>query len=265
MKTFLLRLFFKILRKTPADMEMVRYWQTSESVQAKVTKDESGAIVMKMEGEKYTFPGFPRGYLLFGKLSKLKHEVKNQIFNHAWGKLEDGMPPKDVVAEIQTVILPRIFTLLEEHRYDMVPPERMVASVKEIHRAWTAITDNPKSLLLRDLITYVLQEDDSYRFRLQWVAGYFNPNSWFQLFSNPISLFEKALMLLENAEVIGDMKERIRLFRRIILTLLTNDVWRGWFIKLSNEIDWKKVRMTRADKFFFRGKYFKVDLDRFEY
>jgi hypothetical protein len=120
-------------------------------------------------------------------------------------------------------------------------------------------------LLLRDLITYVLQEDDSYRFRLQWVAGYFNPNSWFQLFSNPISLFEKALMLLENAEVIGDMKERIRLFRRIILTLLTNDVWRGWFIKLSNEIDWKKVRMTRADKFFFRGKYFKVDLDRFEY
>jgi len=49
-------------------MEMVKYWKTQSSVQAKVT-EKDGVTIMIMEGEKYDFPGFPRGHLLFGKLS----------------------------------------------------------------------------------------------------------------------------------------------------------------------------------------------------
>ena len=35
---FLKRLFFKLIKKSPASMEMVGYWKTKESVAAKITK-----------------------------------------------------------------------------------------------------------------------------------------------------------------------------------------------------------------------------------
>lgn len=240
-------------------MELVRYWKTQSAVQAKVT-EKDGALVMLMEGEKYPFPGFPRGYLLFGKLSKLKHEIKNQIFNNSWAKLEQGVSDKEVITEIKET-LTRIYVLMEESKYDIVPPEKLVPAVKEIHRAWTKVS--PQSAQLRDLITFILQEDDSYRFRFQWMVEYMP--FWLFRFINPVSFFEKALIWLENAEVIGDMKERIRLFRRIILLVLKDEQFKKGFVELFREINWKKVKMTKADKYFFRGKYFKVDLNLFDY
>jgi len=72
-------------------MPMVKYWKHKDKCSAKITTAEDGSIIMKMEGEDYPFPTFPRGHLLFGYLSKLKHEIKNQIFNNAWGLLEKGI------------------------------------------------------------------------------------------------------------------------------------------------------------------------------
>lgn len=265
---FIKRLFFKILRRTPADMDMVRYWKTKNMVQAKVTK-ENGATVMKMEGEKYTFPGFPRGYLIerhelrdgtirYGKLSVLKHNIKNLIFNDSWSLLEHG---EDIADRVKKQALPEIFELLEDHKYDMVPPERMVTAPKEIHRAWTKVS--PHTAQLRDLVTYILQEDDAYRFRFQWCVQWMP--TWLFRFVDPVPLFKKSLDWLEIAETIGDMKERIRLFRRVILALLEDEEIRKEFTKLFREINWRKVKMSKADKYFFRGKYFKVDLDKFDY
>ena len=253
-----MRWIYKLFKKSPADMEMVKYWKTQSSVQAKVT-EKDGVTIMIMEGEKYDFPGFPRGHLLFGKLSKLKHEIKNQIFNKSWAKLEDGISDKDIITEIKKT-LSQTYNLMEESRYDMVPREKMAPAVREIHRAWSKISPHSK---LRDLITFILQEDDSYRFRFQWIVTYLRP--WMFWFINPISLFEKSLIMLEHAEVIGDMKERIRLFRRIVLLLLKNEQIKKEFTKLFREINWKKVKLTKADKYFFRGKYFKVDMDLFDY
>ena len=34
---------------------------------------------------------------------------------------------------------------------------------------------------------------------------------------------------------------------------------------LCREMDWNKLRLTPADKYHFRGKWFKVDFDRFAY
>ena len=253
------RQFFKLLGKTPADMEMVQYWKRNDSVQAKVMKRD-GVTVMQMSGEKYIFPGFPRGHLLFGKLSKLKHELKNQVFNDAWARLEAGESPEDVARYIKVAVMPRIYDLLEESRYDLMPPQRMVPSVREIYEAWTRAGGSTQ---LRDLVTYILQEDDSYRFRFQWMVPYMYPR--LMPFVNPVLLMEKGLVWMENAEVIGDMKERVRLVRRVLLALLKDEANAEFFTKFCREVNWKKVRLSKADKFFFRGKYFKVDLDKFDY
>ena len=253
---YLKRLFFKILGKNPGNVDMVQYWKTNSSVQAKVTKKD-GATVMIMDGEKQVFPGFPRGYLLYGKLSKLKHEIKNQIFNDSWAKLENGVSEKDIARDIKKT-LPKIYEILDGFRYEILPPSRMVKSVKEIHRALTKVAPEHKKFI--DLITFILQEDDAYRFRVQWLVTYFG---WLRL--NPVKSFEKSLNWLEHAEIITDMKERIRLLRRILLVILKDDGFRNKFNAFFKECDWNKVKLSEADKYFFRGKYFKVDLDKFDY
>ena len=259
--TFIKRKLYKLLGHTPATMPMVRYWKTGEAVSAKLIHDEAGRLVMQMEGEDEVFPGFPRGYLLFGKLSKLKHEIKNQIFNDSWRMLEDGVPTKLIAQKIKEKVLPNIFAILEDQKYDLVPENKLSPAVKEIHRAWTKVG---RGLKLRDVLCHILQEDDAYRWRVQWLAGYFNPNAWY-FFGNPVKAFQIALEWLEVAEVIGDMKERQRLLKRVLLALIEDEGFKRSFLAFYKEVDWKKVRLTKADKYFFRGKYFKVDLDKFEY
>lgn len=256
---YLKRLFFSLLKKTPADMRMVEYWKTRESVQAKLMKAKDGSTVMQMDGEKEVFPGFPRGHILYGRLSKLKHEIKNQIFNDSWANLENGATAELVVNNIETIALPNIFQLFEESKYDLMPPARMSPAVREIHRAWTKIAKSPMSLKLRDIFCHIIQEDDAYRFRVQWAAQFFKPRPW----ADNLWRLEQSMRFMENAEIIDDMKERQRLWRRIFLVWLGHH--RDQFEAFVKEVDWKKVRMSESDKYFFRGKWFKVDLDKFEY
>lgn len=260
MITTLKRKFFKILGYTPLHMPMVQYWKTKESVGARITRGKHGEVVMDMDGEAEQFPGFPRSHLLFGKLSKLKHEIKNQIFNDGWAMLEAGHNGKEMFAYLKSVALPRIKELAEQTRYDYVPVSKLNPAVKEIHRAWTKVAP-ASTYWLRDVLCFVLQEDDAYRFRAQWIV------MWFGLFAKfaPLKAFDRGLSWLEHAETIGDMKERQRLLRRILMAILEDDRARALFIAFFKEVNWRKVAMTRADKFHFRGKYFKVDLDKFEY
>lgn len=240
-------------------MPMVAYWKTKESAAAKITKSKDGAIIMQIEGEKYPFPTFPRGHLLFGQLSKLKHEIKNQIFNDSWWLLEEGKDRKEVISQIKRRLFTEIPTYFESLRYDMLPTNRMCPAVREIYRAWTKVS--PETWILRDYLCMILQEDDAYRFRLSWVAD------WFGLFAklNPVKAFNVALKMLEHGEVIGDMKERQRLLHRILMLALEDKGIKDKFVRLFREIDWSKVKLTEADKFHFRGKYFKVDYKLFDY
>lgn len=240
-------------------MPMVEYWKTQEKVQAKLMKGSDGSTIMQMEGEKYAFPGFPRSHILFGKLSKLKHEIKNQIFNDSWANLENGSPDELVVRNIEQIALPNIFRLFEDHKYDMQPVSKMCIPVREIHRAWTKIAKTKEALLLRDIFCHIMQEDDAYRFRMQWVAQFWKPRPW----ADNLYRFKKAMEFMEHAEVVDDMKERQRLWRRILLVWFQEN--RAQFEAFVREVDWNKVKMTERDKFFFRAKWFKVDLDKFEY
>lgn len=239
-------------------MPMVQYWKHRESVPAKITMAEDGSMIMKLDNEEHPLTSYPRGYLLFGTLSKLKHEIKNQVFNESWRKLEEGMNEGKIITDIKNTLHGSIAELADKMRFDMLPPETMCPAVREIHRAWTKVGGSRD---VRDYLCLILQEDDSYRYRVQWLATWFG---WFMKL-NPMKSFEYALTMLEHGEVISDMKERQRLLKRVLMLVLKDENIRGKFIKLFREIDWKKMRLTKGDKFHFRGKYFKVDLDLFEY
>ena len=255
-KRWLLRKWYRLIGKGPGDMDMVQYWKSKDCCAAIITTKD-GSTTMILDGEKYPMWGFPRGHILFGALSPLKHQIKNQIFNDSWWKLEKGTDRKEVVKDIKKS-LESIYQYAEPLKYDLMPPEKMCPAVREIHRAWTKVA--PEASRLRDMLTLILQEDDGYRYRVQFLAGWFPLFKWF-----PIKALEKGLQMVEHAEVIGDMKERIRLLRRILLLILEDKKINKLFKAFFKEVNWNKVKLSRADKFHFRGKYFKVDYDVLEY
>lgn len=232
---------------------MVSYWKTADAVEAKLFKDKDGVMRMQMKGEKYVFPGYPRGSLLFGKLSKLKHEIKNQIFNETWKMLEEKRSEEEIQLYLAKA-WEKIFELADTMKYDFVPEEKLVPPVRELHRVMTKVGCDSR---LRDILCFIFQEDDAYRMRFQWLVKFFP--RW----SKPTSLnFYESLCQLENAEVVGDMKERIRLLRRVFTFIVKDSHTYKAFLK---EVDWKKMGLTEADKYFFRAKYFKVDYPQYQY
>ncbi len=249
---------------------MVQYWKNGESTRAKLTLSREGHYVMFMEDEKYPFPGHPRGVLLYGPLSPLKHEIKNQIFNFTWYALEEGKSYESILTELKHRVIPTLRDLLDKGRLDMVPYEKMVPAVKELWRAFTKVEEKTGSVnvrLIKELICFIFQEDDAYRFRFQWMSKFFNPNSVWRKFTSRKVLddFDLALSMLEEGESIGDMKERQRLLRRVLMFVLKDPAVRSCFDLFIKELDWKKVKLSKADKYFFRAKYFKVDWPKYEY
>lgn len=224
---------------------MVSWWKYKEAVQAKVTVDENGSYIMWMEGEKYPFPGYPRGHLLYGTLSKLKHEIKNQIFNESWEKLE-RKEPLDITEACKNV-----YELATASKYDMMPYEKMAPAVKEVYR-------NLSHPVWRDVITYIFQEDDAYRWRFQWMIPYISKK-------DPIGSFDKAMEMLEHADVTEDMKGRVRLVRKVLLELWKDPELAKYWIEFVQNADLDALKLSKADKYFFRAKYFKVDYPHFEY
>lgn len=168
--------------------EQVAYYKSKDQVHAKVVQAEDGAMEMEIQGEKYNYPGFPRGHVLTGPLANLKNKIKNSVFNQVFAEIE---------------------AMSNEMKYDMLPPEKMSPAVRELWR--------------------VLEE-------------------------------------LENAEVVPDMKGRIALVRKVLCFFLQeDDAYRFRYQWVMERLDLSKVKLTKADLYYFRGKYFKVDHDKFDY
>lgn len=233
---------------------MVKYWKHQDSVEGRITRQKDGSYAMDMFGEKYPFPGHPRGSVLYGPLSPLKHQIKNQVFNEAWRMMEEGCSDTEIRAYLDNVAWPAIATFAEVSRYDRVPYEQMNPPVRELYRAMGAIGMDPA---LKEVVCFILQEDDAYRMRLQWLVKFF------PRFRKPsLADFTRALEMEEHAEVVGDMKERQRLFRRVFLFMVRDS---EMFAKFLREVSWRKMVLTKADKYFFRAKYFKVDYPEYQY
>ncbi len=235
---------------------MVRYWMKTDHVEAKLLRQPGGHLEMQMQGEDYLFPGYPRSALLYGPLSKLKHVTKNRVFNDSWRMLEEGKDPSQNIRHG----LDEVFKIMEEGKYDLVPYNALVPCVKEIWRAFTVVERKMGGRVMRvkELICFILHEDDSYRMRFQWLAKFF-------IFKPTIKHFDYALEMLKEGETVGDMKERQVLFRRVIMAAMEDPRIRECLSLFLKELNWKKVRLTKADKYFFRAKYFKVDFPEYEY
>ena len=258
---------------------MVHYWKQKDFVEAKLTTKD-GATIMVMDGEKYPIWGFPRGHLLiansdykgetvtleervkkYGTFKVLKHELKSQIFNETWEKLEKELPKEQIIKEAYEA-LDRCLEIAESLKYDLMPVNKMCPSVREIHRAWTKVAPSERSLKLRDILCLLLQEDDGYRYRVQWMAIWWPMIKWF---SDPIKLLDKGFAMIERGEIIGDMKRKIKLLRRVLNLVLEDSNLKDKFTKLFKEINWNKVKITEQDRYHFRAKYFKCDMDVLEY
>ena len=71
--------------------------------------------------------------------------------------------------------------------------------------------------------------------------------------------------LIGDAEIVPDMKGREKLIKRIAMFLIEQKELEVWIEKIIKELDWKKIELSKADVYFFRGKYFKVDHANFDY
>jgi hypothetical protein len=242
--------------------EQVKYYKNQATEKARVRLTDKG-ITMDIRGEKYPFPGFPRGHILTADyrhtdLSVLKHKIKNEIFNYAWAELDKKTPREEIVKEIKKRFNEDIYPIMEKSRYDMLPYDKLCPAVKELWRAMTVLEkENPEIRKIKEIVCFLFQEDDGYRFRAQWLLNYFRPRR--------LKTFQTAMEQLENAEVLDDMKGRVRLWRRIALMALEGEEARRYFKLLCKEVDWRKIKLSKADKYYARGKWFKCDHKVYSY
>lgn len=76
----------------------------------------------------------------------------------------------------------------------------------------------------------------------------------------------RGLEELEHMEVVEDMKGRIRLIRKVLTFFLQeDDAYRFRAQHFLSNLDKKKVALSKADKYYARGKYWKVDYQKFDY
>jgi len=127
-------------------------------------------------------------------------------------------------------------------------------------------------MTIEEGLTFFLQEDDAYRFRLQWIARYINPKHplrkiFYFLKRKPYSFKEEIKIifgLLGNSEITPDMKGRSKLIEKVLIFFLDSG-FGDRIEEIVKELNWNKVKLSKADTYYFRGKYFKVDFDHFDY
>lgn len=175
-----MKILRKILGIPKKYKEQVMYGVRGGKQLAKSKLNKDGEIILDIKGEKYPLAGHPRHHFMHGPLSPLKNKMKN-------------------------LVIESIPKLLEKCISSQLPEEQWCVSVKAIGKVfdkWIEAEDEPSMKYLagqiKDAICMFLQEDDAYRFRVQW-------------------LFEEMLKYK------------------------------------------KDIKLTKADKYYFRAKSFKVD------
>lgn len=139
-----------------------------------VYNEKTDSMELHIEGEKYPLRGMPRSSFMHGPLAPLKNYMKNFVVT----ALAKCLPFK-------------------------IPDDKMVEPVREIARVFDLVIeaeDEPEMKRLigqfKDAVCMVLQEDDAWRFRMQWAL---------------------------------------------------------------EKLNMKKIKLNESDKYYFRGKSFKVD------
>lgn len=205
---------------------------------------------MWMEGEKYPFPGYPRGHLIvnsehgYSNFSVLKHLIKTKIFNENWHRLERK-------EEIDLSACDEVYKLAHDMRHDFMPTDKCAPAVREIAK-------NIKHPVWRSILQAIFQEDDAYRWRFQFMFKFLDKK-------DILGSLDYAFEMLEHAEVTGDMKERVRLVRRIVMNLAFDPKYSHFFTEFFENVDFEKCKLGKADLYYLRAKYFKADYPEEQY
>jgi len=144
----MVNLINKILRRPP---DRVQYGDKKGREKAYPFVDEkTGEMKLRIKGEKEDLRCFPRHHVLHGPMVELKRRMKNLIIESLAEHIERTVKYKR--SESQWAI-----------------PIKELARVFDL---WIEAEDEPsmRQLVkqLRDPICMLLQEDDAWRFRLQW-------------------------------------------------------------------------------------------------
>lgn len=76
----------------------------------------------------------------------------------------------------------------------------------------------------------------------------------------------RVMDMLVEMEVVPDMKARMKLIKRVLTFFLQeDDAYRFRAQFFLSEINQKKVALSEGDKYYARGKYWKVDYKKFDY
>ncbi len=175
---------------------MATHWKEREASKAKIVKGEDGSYKMQIEGEKHLYPGFPRGHVLTGPLAALKNKVKNMVFNQVFAEIEK---------------------MVDDHKMDLMPPEKMPLPVRHIWETLEKIEEceivpdmKARMALIKKVLCFFLNEDDAYRMRAQlfldlidqkkvrlskedmyyFRAKYFRPDKYKKIFGKVVEAYQ---------------------------------------------------------------------------
>ena|SRR3990167_823788 len=84
----------------------------------------------------------------------------------------------------------------------------------------------------------------------------------------PVAVKEifRVLENMEEMEVTPDMRGRIRLIRKVITFFLSeDDAYRHRAQYFLSHLDQKKIKLTDADLYYARAKYWKPDIEHYDY
>lgn len=127
-----------------------------KQVSQPVFNADNNSMELHILNEKYPMRAFPRHHLLHGPLAPLKRYIKNLVIE----QLVKCLPYK--IADV-----------------NLSPPVREVARVFDL---WIQAEDEPEMKRLvgqfKDAATMILQEDDAWRYRAQWLFGQINPKEF---------------------------------------------------------------------------------------
>lgn len=109
---------------------------------------DSNSMELHVKGEKYPMRAWPRYHVLHGPMAPLKRYIKNLIIEQVVKLLPYKIPDENLAEPVREIA--RVFDLMVQLE-DEPEMKRLMGQFK-------------------DAVTMILQEDDAWRYRLQWAA-----------------------------------------------------------------------------------------------
>lgn len=132
--------------------ESVKYGEEGGQQLARTVIAKDGSSELEIKGEKYRLRGVPRAHVLHGPMQPLKRYIKTFIVESLMKVLPHKIPDEQLCEPVREIA--RVFDLVIEAE-DEFEMKRQIGQMK-------------------DAVCMLMQEDDAWRFRVQWAVERLN-------------------------------------------------------------------------------------------